>query len=646
VCGITGTIDPGRDGGALEAYVRTMADTLVHRGPDDSGVWVDPYSGVGLGHRRLAIVDLSPLGHQPMASASGRYLVAFNGEIYNFRALRDELSAMGHAFSGGSDTEVLLAAVEAWGVAGAVPRFTGMFAIALWDREARRLYLARDRMGEKPLYYGWVGDVFLFGSELKSLRAHPGWRGRVDRGVLAAYLRHNYVPAPYSIYHGVLKLMPGTVVSIDPECRELPDPVPFWDVRGVAEDGHLAPFEGTDAEAADRLEELLREVLRDQMLADVPLGAFLSGGLDSSTVTALMQAESERPVKTFTIGFEEAGFDEAPHARAVARHLGTEHTELYVTPTQARDVIPALPGLYDEPFADVSQIPTFLLARMAREHVTVALSGDGGDELFYGYSRYGITTDVYGKLMRLPGWLRHLGAATIRMAPPARWNALLGWAAGGLAGYGRASLGDKLHAAAGLLANATQEAVYRRLVSHWDMPEQAALDATERPSVLTDRDRWAKLPGLPERMMFWDQLSYLPDDILVKVDRATMGVSLEGREPFLDHRVVAFSWSLPRHMKERDGVSKWLLRQVLYRHVPRELVERPKMGFGVPIGEWLKGPLKGWAEALLAPDRLRDEGYFDVAVVRGKWDQHLSGERDWQNHLWDVLMFQAWLEAQ
>ncbi|MBI5136929.1 MAG: asparagine synthase (glutamine-hydrolyzing) [Nitrospirae bacterium] len=645
MCGIAGFLSPIDDPARATRVLAAMTDAIVHRGPDDAGHWVDPAAGVALGHRRLSIVELSPLGHQPMASASGRFSIVFNGEVYNFRALRAELEEKGHAFRGHSDTEVMLAAFEQWGVAGALTRFVGMFAFALWDGTARRLFLARDRMGEKPLHYGWCGNAFLFGSELKALRAHPAFDRVVDRGALAALLRHNYVPAPHTIYEGIAKLPPGTLLCVDPARPGAEAPEPYWSARRVAEDGFTHPFPGTDAEAVDTLDRLLHDVIRDQMLADVPLGVFLSGGIDSSTVAAVMQHISARPVRTFTIGFGEKGYDEAPHARAVARHLGTEHTELYVTPQEALDVIPRLPALYDEPFADVSQIPTFLVAHMARKHVTVALSGDGGDELFWGYTRYKIALDTWNRMRRIPAPVRNALAAAVRCLPPERWNRLFAWAGPILARYGRASVGDKLHAAGGMLAAGRLDAIYRRLVSHWPDPAAALLSGAEHGTILTDPDN-RPAGAAPEQLMpYWDLFTYLPDDILVKVDRAGMGVSLETREPLLDHRVVAFALGLPQHMKVRNGQAKWALRQVLYRHVPRELVERPKMGFGVPIGQWLKGPLRGWAEELLDERRLREQGYFKPDIIRERWAQHLAGSRDWQYHLWDVLMFQAWLEG-
>lgn len=650
MCGIAGQLRwPGQ---ATEALLvdecRSMANAITYRGPDDYGFWSNPECGVGLAHRRLSIVDLSPAGHQPMVSASARYVIVFNGEIYNHMDLRRDVEGQGHApvWRGHSDTETLLAAFDAWGVEETLKRCIGMFAIALWDRERHVLTLARDRIGEKPLYYGWLGQgesaVFLFGSELKSLRAHPSFRAPINRNALALYLRHNYIPAPHSIYEGVHKLPPGCMLSVSLDRRE-PQIQSYWSALQVVHDGgesrrqHRSP-----QEAVDELEVLLKSAVAKQMVADVPLGAFLSGGIDSSAIVALMQAQSSRPVKTFTIGFHEAGYNEAEHAKAVAKHLGTDHTELYVTPQEAMAVIPRLPAIYDEPFADSSQIPTFLVSNLARQHVTVSLSGDAGDELFSGYTRYTVATNVWRKLSRIPVPLRKVAAGSITALSPETWSTLAGWLP---SPRFKQRFGDKLHKGAGVLGSTSIDGLYHGLVSHWHDPAQLVVGGHEPPTLLTAGR--PELDGLEavERMMALDLLTYLPDDILTKVDRAAMAVSLESRVPMLDHRVVEFAWRLPQSLKQRDGVGKWVLRQVLYRHVPQALIDRPKMGFGVPIDTWLRGPLRDWAEALLDESRLRREGYFRPEQIRQKWLEHLDGSRNWAYHLWDVLMFQSWQES-
>lgn len=630
-----------------QAQVKRMADAIAHRGPDDSGVWVDAASGIALGHRRLAIVDLSPAGHQPMWAPDRRYVIAYNGEIYNHVNLRRELEAANPiAWRGHSDTETLLAGFMAWGIQGTLERAVGMFAMAVWDTEQEVLTLARDRLGEKPLYYGWQGDghsaAFLFGSELKALRAHPAFNAEVDRRALGLLLRHNCIPAPYSIYKNISKLPPGCLLSISLGQPE-PQISPYWSGAQRAVDGVAHSFTGTASEAVDALDHLLKDAVRQQMMADVPLGAFLSGGVDSSAVVALMQTQSAQPVKTFTIGFNEEGYNEALHAKAVALHLGTEHTELYVTPQQAFDLIPNLATLYDEPFSDSSQIPTILVSQLAREHVTVSLSGDAGDELFCGYNRYRTASGLWRKLSKLPLTARKLAAQAVTGFSPGTWDRL---GAHAPARMRVSNFGNKLYKGAGVLTSRSVDELYRGLVSHWDDPAAVVIDGQEPPTLLVGNE-----PGLPgldavQRMMALDMLTYLPDDILTKVDRAAMSVSLETRVPFLDHRVVEFAWTLPQNLKLRDGQTKWALRQVLYRYVPRELIERPKMGFGVPLDEWLRGPLREWAEALLDEVRLQREGYFYPAPIRKKWLEHLSGERNWAVQLWDVLMFQAWLEKQ
>ncbi len=727
MCGLTGFwqsggFSPERATVMLEG----MATAIAHRGPDDAGVWVDADAGIGLAHRRLSILDLSPAGHQPMQSSSGRYVIVFNGEIYNYQELRRELENIhphscpdavelssevpspnggglgrgcdragelpvltqtsklltcpppslppmegganstalppspppsrgresslagegSRRWRGQSDTEVMLAAFDAWGVKASLQRLVGMFAFALWDRAERTLTLARDRLGEKPLYYGWSGGVFLFGSELKALRAHPAFRADIDRNALTLLLRHSYIPAPYSIYQGIHKLLPATFVTLNEQAlNRQANPViePYWSFREVAETGSAHPLALDVPAAITELDALLRDAVARQMVADVPLGAFFSGGVDSSAIVALMQAQSSRPVKTFTIGFHETGYNEACYAKAIAQHLGTDHTELYVTPQQALAVIPRLPQLYDEPFSDSSQIPTFLVSQLARTQVTVCLSGDAGDELFGGYNRYFVAERIWNQLNRFPVPLRG-SLARLLFSIPAPW---LGRGFAALCPLLPQSLrypqaGDKLHKLAELLILPTTQHVYRRLVSHWDQPEQVVIGGQEAPTVMTDALQWARLPDFTSEMMYLDTLSYLPDDILVKVDRAAMGVSLETRVPFLDHRLVEFASRVPLSMKVHNGQGKWLLRQLLYQYVPPKMIERPKMGFGVPIGVWLRGPLREWAEDLLDESRLRQEGFFNPEPIRCKWLEHLSGTYNWHYYLWDVLMFQAW----
>ncbi len=675
MCGITGFLAaPARPESELKEMARSMANAIAYRGPDDSGAWADAQAGIALGHRRLSIIDLSPAGHQPMASSSGRFVVAFNGEIYNHLDIRAELLVAGVALAwrGHSDTETLLAAFEHWGVESTLAKTVGMFAIALWDVQERTLHLARDRFGEKPLYYGWTGSgagrAFVFGSELKALRAFEGFSNPVCRQALAQYMRFMYVPAPRSIHQGIFKLELGCLLSIKgapplaAPAQPLRPPAVYesltlsrwWSLADVVQAG--AQNQLTDeVEAVNMLEQRLSDAVRLQSLADVPLGAFLSGGVDSSTIVALMQQQATRPVKTFTVGFEEAGFDESPHARAVAKHLGTDHAELFVTVTEAQAVIAQLPAMYDEPFADSSQIPTHLVCRAARQHVTVALSGDAGDELFGGYSRYFWGPRIWAKLAWLPYPVRQALGAAISAMPVAGWDALSRPVNALLpGGKGIAQAGDKAHKLAARLANVRDlDDLYLSLVSEWQDPAQVVrgdngCTVVEPSSLLADPLPECDLAGVansPLRMMYRDSMTYLPDHILCKVDRAAMAVSLETRVPFLDHRVAELAWRLPLGMKIRGGQGKWALRQVLYKHVPRELIDRPKAGFGIPVGQWLLGPLRPWAESLLDEKRLQAEGYFYPAPIRQKWTEHLTGRRDHTASLWAVLMFQSWLES-
>ena len=635
MCGLTGFVASARPSEDLVHTVRRMHGALVHRGPDDAGEWVDAEAGVALGFRRLAIIDLSPAGHQPMLSASARYVATLNGEIYNFEELRRQLRDAGLApsFRGHSDTEVMLAAFDAWGIESAVRRFNGMFAIAVWDRESQRLFLIRDRMGVKPLYFGFAGTTFVYGSELKALRKHPDFDARIDRGALALYMRFMYVPAPFSIYEGIAKVLPGTIVTFDPATRGTTTST-YWSVREVSMRGTQRRFQGSEDDAAREVEAVLRDAIRIRMIADVPLGVFLSGGIDSSVVAALMQNESASRVRSFSIGFPHEAFDESKFAASVARHLGTDHTELTVTSQDALNVIPRLPSIYDEPFADSSQIPTHLLSMLARQHVTVSLSGDGGDELFGGYVRYFLAEKYLRRMTAIPNGLRPAMAASLKVLSPRSWDRLLGPRLLG------PSIGEKVHKLARVLSAGDPDAMYFELVSHWSNVVAGGV-APEIPA--TNRESWPALEDPVERMMYFDQISYLPDDILTKVDRASMAASLEAREPLLDYRLVELAWTVPLSMKVRGGSGKHVLRRVLDHYVPASLIERPKMGFGIPLDDWLRGPLRDWAESLLDPPSLRAEGFLDVPAVRAKWEDLLSGRGDWKYYVWAVLMFEAWL---
>ncbi|MBL8476024.1 MAG: asparagine synthase (glutamine-hydrolyzing) [Methyloversatilis sp.] len=646
MCAIAGLWSPRAD--PADAVLQAMAATMLHRGPDDGGTWIDSGTGLGLAHRRLAIVDLSPAGHQPMQSRCGRYVIAFNGEIYNHAALRDALDAQrGGAtpWRGHSDTETLLEAFAEWGFEATLQRCVGMFALALWDRQARVLQLARDRLGEKPLYYGRAGNGDLvFASELKAFAALPGWSPEIDRQAVSLFMRYACVPAPWSIYRGIRKLEPGATVRYDAADAE-PVMGRYWHALSAIEAARAQPFSGSLQDAADTLEQLLGDTMRLQSMADVPLGAFLSGGIDSSTVVALMQKLGGAPVRTFSIGFNEEGYDEAQHAAAVARHLGTQHTEQYVTADEARAVIPLLPQLYDEPFGDSSQIPTYLVSKLARGHVTVSLSGDGGDELFGGYNRYFIAQALWRRLSGLPTPVRAQAATMIRLLRPVTWSKLLKPFMGLLpARYNYANPGDKLHKLAEVLALVEPRALYDRLVRFWEWDICPGVEPPDAMAADAGWDRFGGNDRFVDAMMYADTVSYLPDDILVKVDRASMAVSLESRVPMLDHRILEFAWRLPDSARASGGVGKRVLREVLARHVPTALTDRPKMGFGIPIGEWLRGPLRAWADALLDPQRLRADGYLAADLVRARWEEHLSGRRNWEYSIWNALMFQSWLE--
>lgn len=652
MCGIAGfwSAETGADATSALAKLRRMNDVLYHRGPDGEGYWQEPERGIGLAQRRLAIQDLSPAGAQPMASESARYIIVYNGEIYNHLELREKLAGMGAAahWRGHSDTETLLAAIEHWGVEQALGQLQGMFAFALWDNRERSLILARDRMGEKPLYYGWSNGDFLFGSELKALRAYPNVNPEIDREAVSAYLRFSYVPAPHTIYRDMRKLPPGSFLRLtahEPDAR--PEPRPYWSLKTVVEAGAGSRLDLTFAEASTSLEALLGDVVQSQMISDVPLGAFLSGGIDSSLITALMQARAGGQVHSFSIGFDDAQFNEAEHARAVAKHLGTEHTEFLVTEADALDLIAQLPQIFDEPFADSSQLPTILLSRLTRKSVTVALSGDGGDEVFGGYNRHLFGPAIWNRAGRLPDSARKgvglAAAAAQRLGTSSGKGALAALTA---------KLGlpvttvDRLSKFGGAIGRARDfNGFYRELVSTFPEPGEIARAAGEAPSVLDNANALPALSDPAERMMALDALSYLPDDILVKVDRSAMSASLETRAPFLDARIVEHAARLPMPMKIKDRQGKRIIRDILYRHVPRDLIERPKQGFAVPMDAWLRGRLRDWGESLLTPEKLEATGLLRPDKVAQLWRDHQSGRDNAGARLWTILMLQAWYEA-
>ena len=649
MCGINGLVYLPKNLGAedLRARSQSMSDRLAHRGPDDSGHWVDTENGVALGHRRLSILDLSAEGHQPMISADERYVLVFNGEIYNFKNIRGQLEQNNHVFRGHSDTEVLLAALQHWGLEKTLQSIQGMFAFALWDQKYKTLSLARDHVGKKPLYFGHAGQSFVFASELKAIAALPDFERNINRNALSLFMRHNYVPAPWSIYNHIFKLTPGSFITLDfskavPKDSALLDNVKqYWSVYDVAHLGQKNLYAGSFEDAADTLDHMLKEAVQDRMIADVPLGAFLSGGIDSSLVVALMQAQSDTKIQTYAIGFEEAAFDETRHAESVARHVGTDHTTFMVTADETRDVIPQLPDIYDEPFADISQIPTWHVCRLARQNVTVALSGDGGDESFAGYDRYVQAQSLSRRVLDTPTFIREPLGALIRFIPPSLWDVLLSPARGVLKNAtGRDITGHRLHIASSLLGARTYDELYFLIMSHWKNPDTIVKGASEPRNS-------GKVPDLRDHIhtsMLYDSMAYLPDDILVKVDRASMAHGLEVRAPLLDKNIIEWAWQLPLEYKYQPGNQKKILKAVLNRYVPRSITDRPKQGFGVPMGSWLHGPLRDWAESLLSEDALARYDLFHAAPIRKIWNEHLSGRRDWNYYLWDVLMAQAWTE--
>ncbi|MES3034520.1 MAG: asparagine synthase (glutamine-hydrolyzing) [Gemmatimonadota bacterium] len=639
MCGIAGFLGaPTR--GTPEASVKAMTDAIAHRGPDADGAWCDAEAGVALGHRRLSIIDLSPAGAQPMASANGRYVVAFNGEAYNYKPIRDELAASGYDFRGHSDTEVLLAAFERWGIEASIPRFAGMFALAIWDRHERALWLVRDRLGEKPLYYGQVGDSWLFGSELKALRAFPGWHGSIDVQAATQFLRHGYIQAPQTIYTGIHKVRPGSMVVL--KAGEPPRERTYWSAESAARAGIADPFAGNMDEIVSALDVELRRVVADEMVADVPLGAFLSGGVDSSLIVALMQAQASRPVRTFTIGFDDPYYNEAGFAKEVAAHLKTDHTELMVRGDDALDFVSRLSELYDEPMADISQLPTLLVSRMTREHVTVALSGDGGDELFGGYSHHSARGLVDRVASATPAILRQALGTALQSLPdplPAALSRAVSGSTQSRPANTLSRLGAVLTSDGGsdAFVSAMAHSVDAASLLHPSLRAQAGTGALVGPWLGNDR-------GFESRMLF-DATTYLPDDVLVKVDRAAMAFSLETRAPLLDHRIFEFAWRVPYALKVHDGVGKQPLRELLYRYVPRALIDRPKRGFWVPLAAWLRGPLRPWAEALIESSAVDSGELLDVEMVRRLWSQHVNGVANHGERLWPVLSLLAFMQA-
>ena len=648
MCGIAGWLGRSSSAESADAAYRVL-ESLKHRGPDDHGIWRDEEAGVVLTHRRLSILDLSQAGHQPMLSSCGRYVLAFNGEIYNHLELQEKLEASGEApkWRGHSDSETLLAALATWGIEQALKATVGMFAFAVWDRRERILTLARDRAGEKPLYYGWQKDTFFFASELKALKAHPSFQPGVNREALALFLRHSCVPAPYSIYLGIQKLMPGHYVEISPPPRRPcsdPKPKPYYELNTVISTGRANPFRGSVHQAIASLNVQLTTAIESQMLSDAPIGALLSGGIDSSAIVAIMQSLSEIPIRTFTVGFSDKRYNEAEQAKEVAQHLGTCHTELYVSPKDALAVIPKLASIYCEPFGDSSQIPTYLVSALASRHVKVALSGDAGDEIFGGYNRYLLAATTWNWARRLPNPFRQAASRLLTSRSPLQWDGIASAVDPFLPRRLRLRTpGEKAHKLSSALLAEDGASFYTDLISAWKNPSAVVIGAHEPKTLISHPQSWPPSENFIEWMMAMDARTYMHDDILTKVDRAAMANSLETRTPFLDHRVIEFAWRLPLSMKIRKGKGKWLLRQLLYQHVPQALIDRPKMGFAVPLSDWLRGPLREWAEDLLDPQRLRSEGYFEPTTIRKTWESLCSGESNDQHALWNILMFQAWL---
>jgi asparagine synthase (glutamine-hydrolysing) len=637
MCGITGfwSFSSEFPPHALGSIVTEMADQLMTRGPDSSGIWCDPAAQLAFGHRRLSIVDLTETGHQPMTSASGQFVITYNGEIYNASELRDDLIAQGYPFQGSSDTEVILAGCQLYGLEKTLKHLIGMFAFALWDAKEGTLHLVRDRLGIKPLYWGIQGQTLFFGSQVKSFRPHPLWRTEINKDALPSYFRFGYIPDSASIYQDIYKLSPGCIATI--KSKNQVSVKPYWTMKNARENVKSQGL--SSQEWVDQLDTLLKDAVNRCMVSDVPVGAFLSGGIDSSTVVALMQAQRSKPVETFSIGFQEEQYNEATHAAAVAKHLGTNHHELYLKPHEALDIVPTIPAWCDEPFADSSQLPTFLVSQLAQKHLKVCLSGDGGDEFFTGYSRYPLANKLWNRVSIFPRYIRKAAATGIRVLSPSQWDFI-----GSLVPSKKSHpyMGDKAHKLAALLSCPNRKALYLNLMSLWENPQELVPGSQERLSDLWQQDTTPSDKSFIEEMQYIDSLTYLPDDILSKVDYASMAVGLECRVPLLDHRVVEFAWTVPLELKMKHPQGKWILREVLKRYVPESLIDRPKMGFGVPIDQWLRKDLRPWAEELLSEKRLAQDDLLNPIPIRKRWQEHLSGTRNWHYSLWPVLMFQAW----
>ncbi len=649
MCGINGFYSKSSSG--FNDVIEKMNSEISHRGPDNNGIWKDSDAGIFFGHQRLSILDLSSAGSQPMHSSSGRYIITYNGEVYNHIEVRKELEKLNNkiVWQGNSDTETLLEAIDYWGIEVSLQKINGMFAFGVWDKKARCLILARDRMGEKPLYYGWQGRgnrrAFLFGSELKALKVHPDFIGEINRSAISLQLENNYIPAPYSIYKDIYKLLPGHYLTLKADDfinYLLPSSKAYWSLTESAIYGNDNPLMYEKETIQKYLEKYLRSSVKKQMISDVPLGAFLSGGIDSSIIVSMMQSQSSNPVKTFTIGFSENNFSEAPYAKKVAMHLGTDHTELYVSPKETMEVIPNLPNIYDEPFSDPSQIPTYLVSKLAKKYVKVALSGDGGDELFCGYKRYVMSKKFWNILKYMPIPLRRILSSGIGLVSPQDWTKISNLVPS-LHQY--ENFGDKIYKGKNLLDAESINDLYSKLNSHWQNTTGLVINTTKPVTLMTKYEENFRGLDSQQQMMALDSITYLPDDILVKVDRAAMASSLETRVPFLDHELIEYIWKIPQSLKIKNARGKLILKKILNQYIPSELTERPKMGFGIPIETWLRGPLRDWAENLLNEKRLTHEGYFHTKIVRDKWEEHLSGKRNWKSELWGVLMFQSWIDA-